>query len=109
MLDQLLMSEDELNDSTSEILLTSEILDELLGDDDDFLNPDALDHCSNSGLLSHVTSSHSLAFQVKHAYIPYTQEQHRRRLPDKRLRRSVHLKKCHSLLNREIIKKWRVS
>ena len=51
MLDQLLMSEDdELNDSTSEILLTSEILDELLGDDDDFLNPDALDHCSNSGL-----------------------------------------------------------
>ena len=26
------------------------MLDELLGDDDDFLNPDALDKCSNSGL-----------------------------------------------------------
>ena len=48
LLDNIFNSEPE--DDSSEILLTSEILDELLGSGDDFLNPDVLDVCSNSGL-----------------------------------------------------------
>ena len=38
------------SDDSSEILLTPSELEEFLGDDDGFLDPDALDQCSNSGL-----------------------------------------------------------
>ena len=38
------------SDDSSEILLTPSELEEFLGDDDGFLDPDALDLCSNSGL-----------------------------------------------------------